>query len=94
MQKYTEDNEKRSTEMVTFLINEAIKAGVLTKKIKRTAHNPNKWEKHLAPWFTGRCREARTRYKTAVKRNGKLHTHTTHALKRYVQACKDGRAQM
>jgi hypothetical protein len=41
-----------------------------------------------------RCRDARTRYRAAVRHNGKAHNHSQHALKIYVQACKDGRAQM
>ena len=33
-------------------------------------------------------------YRAAVRHNGKLHVHTLHTLKRYVQACKEGCAQM
>ena len=56
--------------------------------------NPNKWAKHLAPWFNAKCKDARTRYRTAVKQNRKLHSHTNHALKRYAKACKEGCAQL
>jgi hypothetical protein len=48
----------------------------------------------LSPWFNANCKDARMRYRVAIKKNGKLHAHTTHALRRYVKACKEGRAQL
>ena len=94
LQTYAEDNDLRSAQVEAFLLAEATSAGVLTATVKRTSLNPNRWEKHLAPWFTNTCREARARYRAAVRHNGKTHSHTVHALKRYSQACKAGRAQM
>lgn len=94
LQTHAEDNDLRSAQVEAFLLAEAISAGVLTATVKRTSLNPNRWEKHLAPWFTSTCRAARASYRAAVRHNGKTHSHTVHALKRYSQACKDGRAQM
>jgi hypothetical protein len=94
LQKTDTNNDIRSSQIEAFLIQEAKAAGVLNETVRRTSTNPNKWEKHLAPWFNARCRDARARYRAAMRHNGKAHAHTQHALKRYVQACKDGRAQM
>jgi hypothetical protein len=94
MEKYKDSNNERSEKVEKFLISEATAAGVLNETTKRMSINPNKWEKHLAPWFTARCREARARYRKAVKQNGKGHEHTQQALKRYVKSCKEGRAQL
>jgi len=94
LQTHAEDNDLRSAQVEAFLLAEAISAGVLTATVKRTSLNPNRWEKHLAPWFTSTCRAARASYQAAVPHNGKTHSHTVHVLKRYRQACKDGRAQM
>jgi hypothetical protein len=58
------------------LLREATDAGVVKVSQKRTATNPNKWAKHFAPWFNTACHKARTRYREAVKRNGKEHRHT------------------
>jgi hypothetical protein len=65
------------------MIEEAIKAGVLRATKKRIARNPNKWAKHMAPWFNERCRTARTRYRAAAQKNGKVHAHTQEALKKF-----------
>ena len=81
---YKDNNDERSRKVEIFLIEEATDAGVLKATTRRTSTNPNKWEKHLAPWFTERCKTARTQYRAALKNNGKTHAHTQHALKRYV----------
>ena len=64
---YENDNDLRSTKLEEFLLVEATRAGVLAVSTKRTAKNPNKWAKHLAPWYDARCKEARARYRAAVK---------------------------
>ncbi len=45
--------------MEEFLIAEAVSAGVMTKTILTESKNPNKWEKHLAPWYNEECRTAK-----------------------------------
>jgi hypothetical protein len=64
---YEDNNALRSTKIEAFLLKEATIAGVLEVRSKRVAKNPNKWAKHLAPWFNERCKTARTRYRKAVK---------------------------
>jgi hypothetical protein len=38
------------------LLESAVGAGVIRKIEIRSARNPNKWDKQLAPWFTEECR--------------------------------------
>ena len=82
--QFSNDNEVRSKKIEEFLLNEATVAGVVNVSEKRTAKNPNKWAKHFAPWFDTLCYTARTRYREAVKRNGKEHQHTKEMFKKYV----------
>lgn len=76
------------------MLEEAAKAGVLRITTKNKAKNPNKWEKHLAPWFDDNCKHARDRYRRAVKRNGKNHAHATNMFKAFVNTCKQSRAKL
>ena len=71
-----EDNERQTANLETFLLDEAIAAGVIAVITRRTSRNPNKWAKHLAPWFNVKCKNARTRYREAIGHNGKYHAHT------------------
>ncbi len=50
-EQYKEDNETRSEKIEQFLIEQALAARVARQKIKRIAANPNRWAKHLAPWY-------------------------------------------
>ena len=52
MRKYKDDNDLRATKIENFLLVEAEKAGVLSTHHINTSRNPNKWDKHLAPWFS------------------------------------------
>ena len=65
-----EDNERQTANLETFLLDEAIAAGVIAVITRRTSRNPNKWAKHLAPWFNAQCKDARTKYRQAVRHNG------------------------
>jgi hypothetical protein len=31
----------------------------MTKKTITESKNPNKWEKHMAPWYSEECRKAK-----------------------------------
>ena len=59
----TDDNEKRTQRVEEFLIEEAIIAGVVQAKTMRQSKNPNRWAKHLAPWFNESCKVAKTEYR-------------------------------
>ena len=80
--------------MEAFLLAEAKTAGVLKMSSKRTSKNPNRWAKHLAPWYNDKCKEARAQYRMAVKNNGTMHAHTYEALKLFMTQCKKGRVNM
>jgi hypothetical protein len=47
------------------------------------AKNPNKWAKHMAPWFNDRCKVARAQYRKAARQNGKMHDYTQAALEQF-----------
>ncbi len=53
-----------------FLIDQAIEIGVARRKTTRIAANPNRWAKHLAPWYNDQCREAKRAYKQGKTRKG------------------------
>jgi hypothetical protein len=75
-EQYHEDNETRSTQIEEFLIERALAIGVARRKITRITANPNRWAKHLAPWYNDQCREAKREYKECKKRKGKKHGDT------------------
>jgi hypothetical protein len=52
-------NDDRAAAVESFILQEAIKAGVVKEIIITSPKNPNKWGKTLAPWFTEECREAK-----------------------------------
>ena len=57
-------NNDRKTEIVEeFLLAEAITAGVVKAIEIRPRKNPNRWAKHLAPWYNELCREAKREYR-------------------------------
>ncbi len=49
-------NEEKSTAMEKYLLEAGEAAGVIRKCQIRAPLNPNKWGKHLAPWFNDSCR--------------------------------------
>jgi hypothetical protein len=56
---YAHDNELRTAKIEDFLIREAQEAGVVKTSVSKIQKNPNRWAKHLAPWFDTSCKEAR-----------------------------------
>ena len=88
-------NDTRSARAEQFLMDQATKAGVLeVTSSHRDFTNPNKWDKHLAPWFSEKCSLSRRAYRKACKRFGKHHHQTIAALQKFVGECKSSRAQM
>lgn len=67
MEEFKHDNTLRSSKIEEYLIEQALKIGVVQKRTKRLAVNPNRWEKHLAPWYNDKCREAKRAYKACKK---------------------------
>lgn len=54
-------------------------------------YNPNKWSKHLAPWFTEECRQCKVDYKSAVKLHGRASDIAKEAYKKFRHACIEGK---
>ena len=78
-------NEERAAAVESFLLKEAVSAGVV-KEIKITSpKNPNKWGKTLAPWFTEKCREAKR--EMARRSHGRNNTGSITANKHYLKVC-------
>jgi hypothetical protein len=78
-------NDDRDTKVESFLIEEATKAGVLNVTApRRPFTNPNKWDKHMAPWFTVKCQESKRAYRNTKKKYGKKNVHTIHALYTFI----------
>jgi len=48
---YSHDNEMRTSKVEEFIISEAQQAGVIKTIKDKLQKNPNRWTKHLAPWF-------------------------------------------
>jgi hypothetical protein len=67
---------------------------VKSKTIKKNNINPNRWAKHLAPWFEESCREAKKEYKKTKRRHGKNHAHTKTAYTKFKESCRRQRAQL
>jgi hypothetical protein len=82
-EQYKEDNETRSIKIEEFLIEQALAVGVARRKIPRIAANPNRWAKHLAPWYNDQCREAKRQYKLCKKGKGKKHRDTITAYQHF-----------
>lgn len=55
------------------------------------SHNPNKWGKHLAPWFTEECRTSRNAYVRLRRAEGRNSEVTQAALKVYRAECIKGK---
>jgi hypothetical protein len=49
--QYAEDNELLTQKTEEFLISEGQIAGVIQSRKDKIQKNPNRWSKHLAPWF-------------------------------------------
>jgi hypothetical protein len=82
-EQYKEDDETRSVKLEEFLIEQALAVGVARRKIPRIAANPNRWAKHLAPWYNDQCREAKWKYKQCKKVKGKKHKDTLTAYQHF-----------
>jgi hypothetical protein len=50
-----------------FLLEASVQAGVVKKVEITQAKNPNKWNKHLAPWFNDTCKDSKLLYHKALK---------------------------
>jgi hypothetical protein len=53
------NNDDRATAVEKYLLDQAVKAGVVKAHRFTMPKNPNKLGKVLAPWFNDNCREAK-----------------------------------
>jgi hypothetical protein len=88
------DNETRTERIEKFLIAEAMTVGVIKAIQLKHYKNPNRWAKHLAPWFSAICKDARRNYKQQKRQYGKKHGKTKEAYKEFRRICKMSRAQL
>jgi hypothetical protein len=88
-------NDERAAQVELFLLDQATTAGVVDVSSTNCQFaNPNKWDKHLAPWFTEQCTTTRRTFRTLQRKFGRKHTQTIVALKTFADTCKSSRAQM
>ena len=78
--KYEDDNDLRTEKIEEFLITEAVKIEVMSKTVITESKNPNKWDKHLAPWFTAKCATTRRELRRAQRQFGKSSLQTRRAM--------------
>ena len=71
-----------------------MKAGVVKAIQIKQYKNPNRWAKHLAPWFNMICKDARRTYKELKRQYGKKHGKTRAAYKTFRKTCKMSRAKL
>jgi hypothetical protein len=80
-----------ATAVESFLLTQAVLLGVVKKSVVKTASNPNKLHKSLAPWFTEVCRAAKIAYKVAKKRFGRHSQEAKESAKAYSSTCQSAR---
>jgi hypothetical protein len=77
----TLSNDQRADRIEKYLLTQATIAGVVDElSTRRAATNPNKWDKHLAPWFTPKCAATRRELRYAQRKYGKRSTQTHKAM--------------
>ena len=74
--------------MEEFFIDHALQAGVIKAKKRKLQSNPNRWAKHLAPWFNEACKEAKYYYRQQKSIYGKKHTLVREAYQTYKITCR------
>ena len=88
----TLDNDARSAAMEAFLLDQALKAGVVKKVSLVQPRNPNKLGKALAPWFTEECRAAKRELVRARREHGRDDARYDAAVRQYKHTCWEARA--
>ena len=87
MENTTISNDERAAAVESFLLQEAVSAGVV-KEIKITVpRNPNKWGKILAPWYNETCRAAKKEMAIARREYGKGDQRSIFANRAYFKTC-------
>ena len=79
----TISNEERAAAVESFLLQEAVSAGVVKEIVLTVPRNPNKWGKTLAPWYDETCREAKREMAMARREHGKGSESSINATRAY-----------
>ncbi len=87
------DNTDRASAVEHFIIEEAVKAGVVREITITTPKNPNKWGKTLAPWFNEQCREAKRIMASTKRVYGRNDDQSVAATKAYMKICLQARLE-
>jgi hypothetical protein len=66
-------------------------AGVVKATVIKQSKNPNRWAKHLAPWFNEACKEAKRAYRIQKRTYGKRDVRTKRAYRKFRQTCHHSR---
>ena len=81
-------NEARSTAMEQYLLQAGEAAGVISSFQIKAPLNPNRFGKHLAPWFDDSCRHAKAAHRATCHTEGKNSDRARAAYRTYLGACK------
>ena len=87
-EEYSDNNERITERLEEFLLEDTITAGVVKAIEIRPLKNPNRWAKHLAPWFNEVCREAKRDYRLTKRLYGRKHEKTRIAYRKFRKLCK------
>ena len=86
-------NDDRAQAVETFILNEAVAAGVVKRNTWSHPRNPNKWGKTLAPWFDEKCRDAKKQLTHARRVYAKGDDRILHAMKNFHKICLQRRSE-
>ncbi len=77
--------EAKSAAMEAYILEAGLAAGVVSEVRVRPPLNPNRWGKHLAPWFDGECKEAKKAFKHACWEFGRGAMEAREAQREYLR---------
>ena len=81
-------NEEKTDLMEKYFLEAGERAGVIRECSMKPPLNPNRWGKHLAPWFDGDCREAKKQYRGVCREWGRGSREATEALREFIRVCR------
>ncbi len=84
-------NEEHSAAMEKYFLEAGEAAGVVSAYQIKAPLNPNRWGKHLAPWFDDSCRRAKQHHRATCHTAGKNSGEALGAYRAYLGACKNAK---
>ncbi len=61
---------------------------MVKKSLVSPPSNPNRVDKHLAPWFTEECRHARRHFRSTARAKGRTSVEAAQAFQDYRATCR------